>query len=95
MVRFEIGIVQLEKMKMLVDSLTQLQLLDQLLHSPHPAIEHAMVTIGKLVLNIARIEHRSEILRQRFFVQTCPNFSLASSQLFCYFLFHSKCLLTS
>ena len=82
--------MQLEKMKMLVDRLIQLQPLDQHLHRPHPAIEHAVVTIGEVVMNIARTQHRPEILRHGSFVQTISNFSLALPQLLCYFLFHSK-----
>jgi len=90
MVGFEIWIVQLEKMKMAIDSFVQFQPLDQHLHGPYATIEYATVTIGDVIMDITRIEHWPGMFRQRSFVKAIANFPFALSQFFCYFLSHSK-----
>ncbi len=89
-VGFKVGVMQLENMKIAIDGLVQFQLLDEHLYSAYSAVDHTPVAIRDFVMDIAGFEHRLDIGGSCSLVEAFANFVLALSELFCYFLFHSK-----
>jgi len=94
MIRFEVRVAYFENTKTIVYSLVQPKLFDQHLNSTDAAVVSTAISLGDIIMNIARTEHRFEIVRKRFFIQSFTNFTLAMCQFFCYLSIHSKRLLS-
>jgi len=77
-------------MQVSVDGLDEPDLLGQKVHAPDAAGDDGPRSLGDFVLDVACREHRLFATAVIVFVQTSPDSPLASSQLFLYFVIHSK-----
>jgi hypothetical protein len=82
-------------MDLFIYGLFQSGLLCQPMYGPNTAIREAAGAIGDLVMDVARGEHGSALLFPVDITEPILNSLLAALALFCYFRFHSKCLLAS